>query len=505
MIQTLKNKINKQNLLILFVLILVAFFICMLSPLDIFSFNGKTLTDSSVFKYIGWAMSKGQVPYLDTFDHKGLILYFINLLGYLISPHRGVWFLELIFMFFTVFCIYKISNKFVSKYFSLLNVLIVLAPIYNFFDGGNITEEYALPFQLFSLFVFIDFFLHSDKYMNDYFSKFNTKIFNFYVFLCGICFACVLFLRPNMISIWAVFAIMVLIYCFKEKKWIEICKFVLSFVLGVLVIFIPMFYYLFSNNAFSDFVNDYILFNMKYSAYNTTTDIINAFKTFFNSPAVMLSFLIIVIKIFFQKKNKENCFFHIGYLIYMFVTLLLISMSGRTYGHYGISLIPMLIYPFSLLFKFIELSSNKELNLAILISIVMVFIMPNWINIVFQGISDMSDTYNSTYYSDIVNYIKENTNSDDLISVVGNNDIIYNFSKRMSASKYSYQQQPISVDNEIQKEYFADLKQNKPKIIVRCMDLDIFSEFKTEFKSFINKNNYRLVLKQECDVYEKNN
>ena len=503
MIQILKNKVNKQNMVILFILILIAFFICMLSPLDIFSFNGRTSTDSSVFKYIGWAMSNGQVPYLDTFDHKGLLLYFINLLGYLISPHRGLWFLELIFMFFTVFFVYKISNKFVSKYFSVLNVLIVLAPIYNFFAGGNFTEEFALPFQLLSLFVFIDFFLNSDKYMNNDLTKFNTKFFNVSVFLCGICFACVLFLRPNMISIWAVFSIMVLIYCFKKKKWAEIGKFILSFVLGMFVIFIPVLYYLFSNNAFNDFVNDYILFNMNYSAYNTSVDNVNAFKTFFNNPVVVLSFLIVIIKIYLQVKNKENCFFNVGYLVYMFVTLLLISMSGRAYGHYGMSLIPMLVYPFCFSFKYIKSFSNKDLQLFVLVFIVMVFIMPNWINIVFQGISDMSDKYNSTYYSDVVNYINKNTSSDDLISVVGNEDIIYNFSERMSASKYSYQQPIATIDKDIQKEYFKDLEKNQPKIIASCIDLDVYPEFKIEFIRFIKENNYRLVLTAECGVYEK--
>lgn len=503
MIQTLKSKINMQNVLILFVIFLIAFFICMLSPIDIFSFNGKTFTDSSVFKYIGWAMSNGQIPYLDTFDHKGLLLYFINLLGYLISPHRGLWFLEFVFMFLAVFLVYKISNKFLSKFFSALNVLIVLAPIYNFFEGGNFTEEYALPFQLISLFVFIDFFLHPDKYMNNYLTKFNTKFFNFSVFLCGICFACVLFLRPNMISIWAVFSIMVLVYCFKKKKWGEIGKFILSFVLGMLVVFIPMFYYLFSNNAFNDFVNDYILFNMNYSAYNDVVDKVNTFKTFFNSPVVILSFLIIIIKIFLQVKNKENCFFNVGYLIYMFVTILFISMSGRAYGHYGMSLIPMLVYPFCMMFKYIKSFSSNDLQLIVLVIIVMVFIMPDWINIVFQSLSDMSDKYNSTYYSDVVNYIQENTDSDDLISVVGNSDIIYNFSERMSASKYSYQQPIATVDKKIQKEYFKDLEQNKPKIIASCIDLDEYLGFKTEFTKFIKENNYRLVLTAECDVYEK--
>ena len=37
-----------------------------------------TQTDSSVFLYIGKQMHAGKVPYVDLFDHKGPILYFIQ-------------------------------------------------------------------------------------------------------------------------------------------------------------------------------------------------------------------------------------------------------------------------------------------------------------------------------------------------------------------------------------------------------------------------------------------
>ena len=53
------------------------------------------------------------------------------------------------------------------------------------------------------------------------------------------------------------------------------------------------------------------------------------------------------------------------------------------------------------------------------------------------------------------------------------------------------------------KEYFKDIENNKPKIISQCLDLDQNSNFANDLNKFIEKNNYKLVFKGECDVYER--
>lgn len=115
----------------------------------------------------------------------------------------------------------------------------------------------------------------------------------------------------------------------------------------------------------------------------------------------------------------------------------------------------------------------------------------------------MANKYSDTFDSSTVNYIKKNTNKDDLITVVGNHNIIYNFSERKSASKYSYQQPLIFMDDKMYKEYFKDIENNKPKIISQCLDLDQNSNFANDLNKFIEKNNYKLVFEGECDVYER--
>ena len=60
--------------------------------------NRPPAEDSSVFLYIGKRMLEGKLPYRDLFDHKGPILYLIEVSGLRLSPHstNGVWVLEVL-------------------------------------------------------------------------------------------------------------------------------------------------------------------------------------------------------------------------------------------------------------------------------------------------------------------------------------------------------------------------------------------------------------------------
>src|SRR5512145_2493400 len=69
--------------------------------------------DSGVFLYVAWRFLNGDIPYRDVWDHKPPLIYFVDALGVTLTPHSlwGVWFLEFIFIFFTLFLIYKLLNR----------------------------------------------------------------------------------------------------------------------------------------------------------------------------------------------------------------------------------------------------------------------------------------------------------------------------------------------------------------------------------------------------------
>lgn len=69
-----------KNILIAFILFLIAFFICMQTS---FAPSGKYVAnaDSAIYKYIGFSITKGQTPYIDTYDNKRTSILLFKCVG----------------------------------------------------------------------------------------------------------------------------------------------------------------------------------------------------------------------------------------------------------------------------------------------------------------------------------------------------------------------------------------------------------------------------------------
>ena len=83
------------------------------SIIALFPSNPINLTlpsrDSGVFLYVGWRLINGDIPYRDVWDHKPPLIYFVDALGLILSPQSlwGVWLLGFLFLFLTIFFLYK--------------------------------------------------------------------------------------------------------------------------------------------------------------------------------------------------------------------------------------------------------------------------------------------------------------------------------------------------------------------------------------------------------------
>ena len=495
-----KKKEILQMGLIIFALLFITFVICMQSPLNPFSQNIETGADSSVFKYIGWRMHNKEVPYRDIFDHKGPIIYFINYLGVLISYDKGVWFIEYLFMFASLALTYKIFRKFCGKISSLIATLLTFIPLYSYFEEGNLTEEYALPFIILGLYVFIDFFKNTKKYID---SNNKKRFINFNIVLCGISFACTFLLRQNMIALWIVFCIATIIFCIKNKLYKELFKYIVSFLIGVLIIAIPVIIYLVVNGAFVDFIKDYFLFNFAYSSSSQNTRIATIFMFLINNYNILL-FIIIITKIIYNIIKKESVFFEISYLFYMIINLIFVCISGKIYYHYGMTLIPAYIYPLCILFNMLESTKLKQKKPYIIGCILLIFIIPTWLKYLedafleitkTQEVNELRDYAND----DLIKYIKANTYENEEIAIYGNYNLLYNHTKTISASKYSYIPDILLKNEEFIKDYLLELEEKLPKLLILSKPKVIKND---KMQEFLDENNYDLCSQYDIvDVY----
>lgn len=498
------------EILVIIALSLITFLIAMLSPLDIFTKAATIGTDSSVFRYIGWEMSMEKVPYRDFFDHKGPLLFFINYLGTLIARIRGIWIIEVAFLWATSFCIYRTARRFVNRGFSIFVTLLSLAPLNWCFEGGNLTEEYALLFQAVATYIFIDFFADPESY-NELGKKFSflhwgNKWFNVGVFLCGLCFMCVFLLRANMIALWIVFCISAVIYCIRQKRYPMLQRFVISFFSGILFLAIPILIYLIMNHAFSDFIYDYFIFNMQYSSVSGRANLASrttVFLRFLNTLPLLFSFVIVVVRARRGWGKGISCLFDCSYIFYMLLSLVLIAMAGTNYAHYGMSLCTMYVYPFCILFQYLSHEESKKLRIDIFVLayLTTTFLAPNWTPIIQKAAADIHNGIyadNENWYdNEIICYISENTTPDDVITVFGNHNAYYLYSERRSASKYFYQFPIGTVSPDIMDEYFRDLEEKLPKVVVVAL------KGNEQMNNFLTNNNYSCIIEGDVLLYQK--
>ena len=132
--KSLNNFCEKRFFPLVFIPFAVAMLcLCVESTSPFFLNDG---TDSAIFKAIGLAILKGKVPYVDIFDHKGPVIFFINALGQWIHSGRsGIFFLEIINLSVALTLLFKTSRLYVDGFTAFLCTLASL-----FFFGTLVTE-----------------------------------------------------------------------------------------------------------------------------------------------------------------------------------------------------------------------------------------------------------------------------------------------------------------------------------------------------------------------------
>lgn len=468
------HKWLKQVLLMLFFAGLTFCFLIK-SPLHIWK-NGEVGTDSSVFMTVAMMMDKGYMPYRDTFDHKGPLIYLIDYVGRKIAVYRGVWVFEFLFLLITVCYLYKTARILCGRKIACLVIVVQMALLTGYFKGGNLVEEYALPFISVALFIFMDYFV-------------NRRIGRFRLFICGLCFGCVCLLRINMIAVWIVCCIVVLVQCIKWKKWKELGEYIFFFVLGLMTVGMPIIIWLGVTRSLQPFWEQYIEFNMLYSSRNPQNRMASLLQ-FVNQPVIVLSLVTSIYLI----RTKEKLINAIC-LANMIVTLFFISISSAGYEHYCMILIPTITLPMSALFNVCrEIFPERQgrfIQFLLIAYFVAGTVAPAWGPLISDSVRGFYERNGSTKSSGVENIcriIEENTNADTSISVYGNSDIFYVLTGRPHATRYSYQFPIGIVMPEIKNRYFVQLKEQLPKVIIVQP-----SYYDDPMEQFLYDNDYTLI------------
>ncbi|MCR5834375.1 MAG: hypothetical protein K6G55_06995 [Selenomonadaceae bacterium] len=343
-----KQKLLRETISLHIALILISFvfvYIFSYSTSFRYDFFGG---DSVVFQTVGNFWAQGYLPYKDIFDHKGIIVYCANALGYMIYPRIGVMVSQIICLYLSCLFVWRAmelySSCMVSKIIFFLLTLIYYAAHY---QEGNHVEEYSIVFLSAAAYCFM-------RALKDSEGK-NFYHPPLYGFIYGLGFGACVLIRTSDAAQICCQTFLVTIFLLQGKSFDNLRKNFFMFIVGTAVITLPFVIYFATHGALYEMFYGTILFNMKYTALPLqkfplsllTTYVLIHFMPFILMGAAGLG------EILSDGRNR------LGWSGFFCATaILLMLMNFRLFRHYCMIFLPLAPLLFVLLGDFLPTVKN---------------------------------------------------------------------------------------------------------------------------------------------------
>lgn len=424
--------------------------------------------DSGVFLYIGWRLLNGDVPYRDVWDHKPPLIYFVDALGIALTPDSlwGIWILQFIFIFVTLFFIYKLMDREFGVYAALAGTITLTSGLLTILEKGNLTEEYALVFQALCFWLFVsawkrDFPIRSSFWIG---------------LLGGLAFN----LKQTTIGLWVAYGLILLAIRIIQRRFPA--KDILALLAGWLVPSVILILYLASQGAFMDFWEQAYLYNFVYIGKHEGIRrlipvFIKGFAYLQNGWVLYLAMLGWLSALGYAWLQRKQLFTQAHPLILISlvnlpIEVFFITISGRSILHYYLTPLPVmailagtLMYtvPF-LIEKLPSIDSQKIQRWApgVLLAATLlgqqgqVAYYPSYVSV-------LSDNDSAP----VIEYVSKNTNKDDQVLLIGAESAVNFLTRRESPTRYVYQYPLATLGRRpMFEEYFHQILENKPVLII---------------------------------------
>ena len=235
--------------------LIVAFLFCLkFSVTTSFLYKGIHGADSAIFYIIGKYWAQGFLPYVDLWDHKGPMIFFINCIGHLLTGNKtGVFIIQVfslsVFIYFTFLTFRRKFSLGVSSLLTLLS-LFWLACSY---EAGNLTEEYLLPYLAAAIYFTVKWLEGAENHPTDY-NPWNAFLLGF---ILGFSFLTRLTNALGACGIMLAIGVILII----RKQWGNLWRIALFYLLGFVFVLIPFFIYFQTHGALQEMLYGSIGFN----------------------------------------------------------------------------------------------------------------------------------------------------------------------------------------------------------------------------------------------------
>ena len=345
---------DKKTYIILFVYTFLLLFFCSkMSPL--YPFN--EWSDINLYFNIGKTIFNGKILYVDAFDHKGPLIFFIYGIGYLISNTSffGMYIIEAVMWVLMVCSGYLIAKLYLDKMYAFIIALIFPLLVLSHSSEGGSAEEFIIVFESISLLLFLIYFKEKDN-------KTHKPV---YMFVQGIMCAATILIKINLIVFWFFPLLAVFINILKNKEYKNLIQNIIAYIGGLLALILPVLIYFIWNNALSDTWKTYIVLNGNYAKLEDISQITeNLVVRFYQRLRFeTIEYLIILTGVFlFPIKYIKNIPGKISIMLSFIALHIVIFMSPNYVFYYSI---PYYIFSllgcitiFSVLRKYLELEAK---------------------------------------------------------------------------------------------------------------------------------------------------
>lgn len=245
-------------------LVLSAFLILMLATRSSFLYPCNDWNDANSYFSVGKALFHGKMPYRDVFDQKGMYLYFLYGLAYLVShtTFLGVFLLEALLGVFDLWGIYKILQLYLPRKGALFLSPVTLTAAFvskSFYWGGS-AEEICFPFLVWGLYLSLEYF--RNRYPEQEMGRKR-------LFLGGLLAGMVANIKFTVLGFFFAWMMCVAFAYLARKDFAGAVKACLWFLLGMAVPFLPWLAYFGIQKGLYEWYFGYVYINVfAYSNFN---------------------------------------------------------------------------------------------------------------------------------------------------------------------------------------------------------------------------------------------
>jgi len=473
----------------------------------LFSYPGR---DGGIFLYVGSLILKGKIPYLDVWENKGPLVFYINALGLFLTNGScwGVWLLEFLFLFCGGYIGYVLVKRIMGGIPALIGTFIWVTAAGNVLQGGNFSEEYSLLFS----FVAVFFYLKSLEQPEN----------KLYSLLIGVSLGLNILLRPNNISMQVAAAGAYFILAIVSKDWRLLLQRAILMAAGGIAVLAPVILYFALKNALVEMINVVLVFNVQYSEGGGLSRVWAGL--FSASSSIGLTFVIIALLgyglslLSLFKRETFNTVLGKFLLILVIgwpIEAVLSSLSGRNYPHYFLGWAPYLgllcAYVMYVLLR--QFAPRSEQYVVVCMLILLVAGLVGKINILKDYGTVLARMWTSPvveldYRDPVASYIRENISPEEKVFIWGFRPIINFVSDR--ESPVSFLPYPlIHVDTPLGEhwadQFYSQFTTHPPTLVVnmiepadreRIPDIDpqVRKQYKIKWKDVVLAHNYKDML-----------